>query len=87
MKYKILNDRYTQIENDIYYALLCEIENGTEMSNHIDGLKCLNVNVFDYQELVFINDRLTFLDCDGQHYSIDSECTNQDLLDILNKIE
>jgi len=48
--------------------------------------KVLNVNVFDYEELAIINGELTFMDDNGHHYGIYSECSLEDLIDILSKI-
>ena len=45
----------------------------------------IKVNVFDYTALTIVNDRLTFLDKDGYHYSLDADCTLTDLLDIIKQ--
>lgn len=60
-----------------------KVENSKQTSKHIDE-KSINVNVFDYTELTIVNDRLTFLDSNGQHYSLFADCNLEDLIDVLN---
>lgn len=87
MKYQHLTDNNEALEMEVYNALENEIHNSKENSKHISHLKCLKINVFDYEELVIWDDRLTFLDGNGYHYSLLVDCTLTDLIDILNKIE
>ena len=60
-----------------------KVESSKQTSKHIDE-KSINVNVFDYTELTIVNDKLTFLDSNGQHYSLFAHCNLEDLIDILN---
>ena len=60
-----------------------KVENSKQTSKHI-AEKAITVNVFDYTELTIINDKLTFLDNSGQHYSLFADCNLEDLIDILN---
>jgi len=85
MKYKALSKRYDDLEAEVLEALRQEIENSKEVSDHMDT-KILNVNVFDYEELAIIHDRLTFMDSDGLQYGLYTECSLEDLIDILVKI-
>ena len=85
MKYKALSKRYDDLEAEVHEALRQEIENSKEVSDHMDT-KILNVNVFDYEELAIIHDRLTFMDSDGLQYGLYTECSLEDLIDILVKI-
>jgi hypothetical protein len=85
MKYKAMSKRYDDLEQEVLEALREEIEKSKEVSDHMDA-KVLKVNVFDYEELAIINDELTFMDGNGYHYSIYSECSLEDLIDILVKI-
>ena len=85
MKYKMLSKRFDDLEQEVLEALREEIEKSKEVSDHMDT-KVLNVNVFDYEELAIINGELTFMDDNGHHYGIYSECSLEDLIDILSKI-
>ena len=76
--------RYEQLEADVEFALRKAIEKSKVESKHVDE-KCIKVNLHNYTELAIINDRLTFLDENGYHYSIYAECTLTDLIDILNQ--
>jgi len=75
--------QYRDLEQRIMRELRDKVENSKQTSKHI-GEKAINVNVFDYTELTIINDRLTFLDSNGQHYSLFADCNLEDLIDILN---
>lgn len=77
--------RYEQLNADVQYALKKAIEKSKTESIHVQG-KCIKVNVFDYTELVVLNDNLTFLDSKGYHYSLYADCTLDDLIDILNEL-
>jgi len=85
MKYQHLTKNYRNLETEILASLRDEITKSSVMSKHTDTPVIL-VNVFDYTELAIINDRPTFMDANGQHYSIWADCTIEDLIDILNKI-
>jgi hypothetical protein len=47
--------------------------------------KPIKVNVFNYSELGIVNDRLTFFDSNGYEYSLWSEASLEDLIDILTE--
>ena len=84
MNGKTLSEKYNKLE----YQVMCELRKRIEKSkinSEFVSEKCIKVNVFDYVELAIINDRLTFLDSDGYHYNIYTECSLEDLIDILNK--
>jgi hypothetical protein len=85
MKYKALSKRYDDLEAEVHEALRQEIENSKEVSDHMNT-PVLNVNVFDYEELAIIHDRLTFMDDDGLQYGLYTECSLEDLIDILTKL-
>ncbi len=75
--------QYRDLELRVLRELRNKIENSNFTSSHIQE-KAIKVNVFDYQELTIINDKLTFLDKHGYHYSLFADCTLEDLIDILN---
>jgi len=75
--------QYRDLEQRIMRELRNKVENSKQTSKHIDE-KSINVNVFDYTELTIVNDRLTFLDSNGQHYSLFADCNLEDLIDVLN---
>lgn len=84
MNGKTLSEKYNKLE----YQVMCELRKRIEKSNinsKFVSEKCIKVNVFDYVELTIINDRLAFLDADGYRYNIYTECSLEDLIEILNK--
>lgn len=85
MAKKNYKTRYEQLSADVQFALRKAIEKSKIESKHVNE-KCIKVNVFDYKELVVINDELTFLDSDGLHYSVYADCDLNDLIDILNTL-
>ena len=77
---------YRDLEMKVKRALREAINNSSYESKHI-STKAVKVNVFNYIELVIVNDKLTFLDSDGLHYSLFIECYLEDLIDILDSIQ
>jgi len=76
--------QYRDLEQRVLSELRHKVINSKKHSKYIHG-KCIKVNVFDYTELVIVNDRLTFLDNNGMHYSLwNGDCGLEDLIDILN---
>ena len=86
MKYSKIKKRYEKIELDIFSNLIHEIEQSKTESKHVEG-KCLRVSLFDYCELVYIDQRLVFLDSNGHHYGVYNEASLEDLIDILTKLK
>lgn len=86
MKYKYLSDKLDSLEKEIRENLRNEIEKSKSYSKHISDCKIIKVSIFGYTELGIVNERLTFIDKNGYHYSIDADCTLYDLIDILNNI-
>lgn len=80
-----LAKEYRDLENKIQDTLKEMIEKSKFQSEHIAGLKALKVNVYDYKELVINGGQLIFIDDRGYQYSVYSECTTDDLLDIINE--
>jgi len=78
--------QYRDLEQRIIRELRDKVENSKHISKHLNE-KSIKVNVFDYKELTIVNNRLTFLDGNGDHYSLFSDCDLEDLIDILNKHE
>lgn len=87
MEYKNLKKQYRDLEMRVMQSLREKVESSHDGSQHIFGINALKVNVFDYTELVIVNDRLTFLDSRGYQYSVYSETSLEDLIDILTKTE
>lgn len=81
---KNLKLEYRNLEMRVLSELRDKINKSRKESKHVQE-KCIKVNVSDYTELVILHDELTFLDNNGQCYSIWSDCTLEDLIDILNK--
>jgi hypothetical protein len=80
---KNLKKQYRDLEVKTLHELRNMVERSEEMSEHLNE-KSIKVNVFDYTELTIVNDKLTFLDANGLHYSLFAECNLEDLIDILN---
>ncbi len=85
MNYQELKKQHRDLETRIFASLREEVSNSTQESKHMNT-KAISVNVFDYTELAIVNDRLTFLDSKGNHYSTFADCSLEDLIDILNKL-
>lgn len=81
--YKHLEKKYQDLEQEVKDALKNIVNKSRHYSKHING-KALKVWLFDYTELVIVNDELTFLDGNGHHHSLYSDCSLEDLIDILN---
>lgn len=77
-----LREDFKSLEKRVLSALREAIKNSKIESKHLDS-NVVKVNVFDYKELAIVNHKLTFLDSDGYHYSLYSECTLEDLIDLL----
>lgn len=75
--------QYRDLEQRVMYELRRKVENSNYTSKHINE-KAIKVNISHYTEISIINDRLTFLDNNGQHYSLISNTnTLEDLIDII----
>jgi hypothetical protein len=79
-----LSQKYNNLVVETESKLIDLINKSKKKSKHIQDLKIIPVNIFDYMELTVVNDRLIFLDSNGHHYSIYSDC---DLLDIIEIVE
>jgi hypothetical protein len=85
MKYKAFSKRYDDLEAEVHEALRNEIEN-SEIESQTVSTKCIKVNVFDYVELAIIHGELAFIDNSGLQYNLYTECSLEDLIDILMKL-
>ena len=83
---KNLKRGYRDLETRVLSELRDKVNNSNIHSKHITQEKCIEVNVFDYTELVIVDDQFIFLDDKGCHYSLwNGDCNLEDLIDILNK--
>jgi hypothetical protein len=80
---KNFKKQYRDLEMQILSELREIVNNSSYISKHVKE-KAIKVNLFDYQELTIINDRLTFLDSNGYHYPVFTDASLEDLIDILN---
>jgi hypothetical protein len=80
---KTLKKQYRDLEQKVICELYVKVENSKHISKH-QNEKSIKVNLFNYTELTIVNDKLTFLDSNGYHYSLFSDCNLEDLIDILN---
>lgn len=83
--YTNLSEEYNALVEIIERALRLVV-NASKVESKIVHSKALKVNVFDYVELVIINDKLTFINESGLQYSLYADCTIEDLIDILTKL-
>lgn len=81
-----LQETYKTLEREVNLLLKLVITNSNLKSKHVDS-NCIKVDVYDYTELVIIDTELVFLNDRGYHYHLYSECSLEDLIDILSKIE
>lgn len=82
-KYSEINGKYLKLVREIIQALKFEVENSKHYSKHITDIKAVKINLFGYEELINYGFNLTFLDSDGNHHALLSECTIEDLINIL----
>lgn len=82
--YNYLLEKHNELEGEVLEALFNEIENSKLESKSV-STKAIKVNIFDYVELVIIDDELTFIDSRGLQYSVFADCNLTDLIEILNK--
>lgn len=80
-----LKKQYRDLEQRAIRKLRDIVESSEYTSKHINE-KAIKVNVFDYTELTIVNDRLTFVDKNGMHYSLFADCNLEDLIDIINNL-
>lgn len=85
MKYKKFSDRYNELEAEVHATLRKEIEESDIESQSVQT-PCIRVNVFDYVELAVIHDELMFLDSNGLQYGLYTECSLEDLIEILIRV-
>jgi len=81
-----LSARLGELVSDIREALISEIGKSDIVSDTHPN-QVIKVNVFDYTELGVVNGKLCFLDKNGYQFDLLSDCTFDDLIDILIKIE
>lgn len=79
-----LKEQYQNLVNEIISKLIQEIEESKVTSHHME-VNCITVNVFDYEELIYWEGELVFLDGNGHHYSLFADCELEDLIDILEE--
>ena len=79
-------EKYNQLESEVHDKLWDLILERDEESQ-FGVFKAIEVNVFDYVELAIIDEKLVFLDKNGYHYFLYSDCQLTDLIDIISKQE
>lgn len=75
--------QYRDLETRVLNELRQKVQNSKIKSKHLSE-KCIKVKCYNYSELTIVDDKLTFLDSNGQHYSIFNETDLEDLINILN---
>lgn len=84
---KQLFNRLKGLERDTILTLKMLVSGSSNMSKHIANCPAIKVDIYNYEELVHLNGELIFLDRNGYHYSILSDSTLLDLIEIIIKIE
>lgn len=79
-----LSEKYNNLIVETESKLIDLINKSKIKSKHIQGKNVILVNIFDYTELIILNDHLVFMDSNGHQYSIYGDC---DLLDIIEIVE
>jgi hypothetical protein len=78
----ILSLKYNALVREVRETLTQMVKESKEKSRFMD-LPALKVNIYDYEEMVFVNDELIFVDGCGLHYGLWTECDLEDLIDIV----
>ena len=79
---KNFKKQYRDLEMSILSELRDRINKSNYYSKH-NNQKAIKVNVFDYVELVIVNDSLVFLDSKGYQCSLFVDVNLEDLIDLL----
>jgi hypothetical protein len=79
---KALAARYKILEMDIVVRIHTLIQSSGVMSKTHD-IKVMPVNLYDYVEMGMVNDELVFLDKHGHVYSLHSDATTDDLIELI----
>lgn len=79
---KNFKKQYRDLELEVMNELINMIRNSNYISKHLDE-KAIKVNISNYDELCIVNDKLTFIDNRGLHYSLYCDVTLEDLIYIL----
>ncbi len=80
---KNFKKQYRELETQVFAELRSLIDKSEYLSKHTSE-KAIKVNVFDFTELTIVNDKLTFLCDSGLHYSVFTDVTLEDLIDIIS---
>lgn len=81
----LINKIYNQEVLSMIEGMLKDvISKSNVMSKHLVGVPCIEVDIFDYKELVYFEGKLTFIDVNGYHYSLLADCEVNDLIEILS---
>jgi len=75
-------NRYEQLEASVILELAVKINNSEYISKHT-GKKALEVNIFGNTELILRDGHLIFVDKKGYEYSLFSDATLIDLIELL----
>ena len=82
---KNLKEEFEKLNNQIVDTLINLVKTSGVPSKHISYLSAIPVDIFDYEELVYLNDELVFLDSNGLYFNLYSDCNQSDLIDIIEK--
>jgi hypothetical protein len=81
---KNLKIRYKELEMNVHATLLGMINQSNYTSQFVHLAKAIKVSLYDYVELAFVDDALTFIDKYGYQYSVfNNDVQLEDLIDII----
>ena len=70
-----LKEQYRDLEMRVFGELREQVS--------MTPTKSIKVNLYDYEKIALIDDRLVFVDDKGYHHDLYSEASLEDLIDIL----
>ena len=84
-KVSAIRKNYRDLEMKVLANLRDLIESSPIESETVNA-RVIKVELYDYKEMAIINDKHTFIDSSGQHHNIFSDCTLDDLIDIISDV-
>lgn len=76
--------KYRNLQKEIGDYLKQKLLESNHYSEHIPSYKCLKlINHRDFKEIIFIGDKLVYIDDDGYHYSIFSTIGLDSIIELI----
>lgn len=84
-KVSAIRKKYRDLEMKVLANLRDLIESSPVESKFVNA-RVIKVELHSYKEMAIINDKHTFIDSSGQHHDLFSDCTLDDLIDIISGV-